>query len=128
MDHRRLAVYLGRIRVGIGLLMLAAPRSALRPALGRGLESPASGVAVRMAGARDAVIGAGIAIAAAERRGGASWTSMGATTDAFDAAILLVTPGLPRRTRLLGLLTAASAVVHFRLARDLSKGEVTHPA
>ncbi|MBM3674110.1 MAG: hypothetical protein FJW88_03995 [Actinobacteria bacterium] len=127
MDHRRLAVYLGRIRVGIGLLLLAAPRVVLRPALGRGLESPASGVVARMAGARDAVVGAGIAIAAAERRGGASWTSMGAVTDAFDAGILVLTPGLPRRTRLLGLLTAVSAVAHFRLARELARGEVSHP-
>ena len=128
MDHRRLAVYLGRVRVGVGLLLLAAPRAVLRPALGGGLGSPAAGVVARMAGARDAVIGAGIAIAAAERRGGASWTSMGAVTDAFDGAVMLLTPGLPRRTRLLGLVTAGSAVAHLRLAHELAKGEVTHPA
>ncbi len=124
MDHRRLAVYLGRIRVGLGLLLLAAPRAVLRPALGRGLESPASGVVARMAGARDAVVGAGIAIAAAERRGGASWMSMGAVTDAFDALRRKVKQIIDEvKQAVHRVIDAARAFMHAAASYDKMKGE-----
>jgi hypothetical protein len=77
----------------------------------------------RLTGARDAVLGAGGSISLGEKRGGANWLSMGALADGVDALVLLVTPGLARRARLLGLAAAGSAVAHLYLARDIARSE-----
>lgn len=125
MDTRRAAVYAGRIRVGMGLAMLAAPRMSLRPWLGRdGLDSAAAGAVVRFVGARDAALGVGSAIAAAERNGGGSWLSMAAVADGFDGVVCLLTPGLPRAARLLGVVALASAAAHLTFARRVAADEL----
>jgi hypothetical protein len=124
MDTRRIAVYVGRARVGIGLVMLAAPRTATRPWLGP-LDGAAGAAVTRFLGAREAVLGAGTAIAAGERNGGGSWLSMAAVADGFDAVICLASPGLPRRARVLGALAAGSAVAHLAFARRVAAAELT---
>ena len=62
---------------------------------------------------RDAVMGAGGSIAVGQRSGGGDWLSMMALCDAFDAVVMLATPGLPKRARLIGLGAAGSAVLHL---------------
>ena len=122
MDDRQAAIYLGRVRVAKGILLMIFPRAALRPALGSGLESPAAGVTARGVGASEVILGVGVSISAGERVGSANWMSMCAASDAIGAAALLFTPGLPRRARLFGLMSVVSAVLHFRAARGLSLG------
>jgi hypothetical protein len=123
MDDRRLAIYIARSRVGFGLALLAVPRVALRPWFGSTVDARITAPLGRMVGARDALLGAGGAIALGERNGGANWLSMMALTDAIDAAIILTAPGVPWRGRLLGAVAAASAVSHFQLARRIARAE-----
>jgi hypothetical protein len=123
MDTRRLGIYIARTRVGLGLVLVAAPRIALRPFLGDAVDAGAVAPVGRMLGGRDAILGAGAAIALAEREGGANWVSMLAVADGVDAVVLLATPRLGWRARLLGLFAAASAVGHFRLSREVARTE-----
>jgi len=124
VDTRRVAIYAGRVRVGLGLAMLAAPGATLRPCFGPAVTSPAARSVARFAAGRDVVLGAGVAIAAGEREGGGSWLSMVAVADAVDALACLVTPGLPRGARVLGVAAAGSAVAQLLLARRLAAEEL----
>lgn len=121
METRRIALYLTRARVGISIAMMLAPRAAVRPWFGAATGSAATGVIVRALGARDFVLGAGAAIAIGEQRGAANWVSMSALVDGVDAVASLVTPGLPARARVVGVLAAVSAVAHLGLARELAR-------
>ena len=121
MDNRQRAIYLSRVRVGIGLALLAAPRAAGRALVGRGVESSAATVITRAMGGRDAVLGAGAAIALAERDTGHNWLSMTALADGIDAAVLLLTPRLPLRARLTGVIAAALAVAQLAVAKELAE-------
>jgi hypothetical protein len=124
MDARKIGTYLSRCRVGLGLVVTAAPGPTLSLAVGRGIDSRAARAIGRLLGARDAVLGAGGSIAAGQRSGGGDWISMMAVCDAADAAVMLVTPGLPKRARLLGLISAGSAVCHLYLAREIAAEEL----
>ena len=123
MDTKRMALYLGRTRAGLGVAMMIAPRLTLRPWMGSGIDGPVPVAAARMMGGRDFVLGAGAAIAIGEGHGGASWVSMGAVADGVDALVALASPGLPWRARILAVLAGGSAVAHFLLARELGKEE-----
>jgi hypothetical protein len=127
MDNRQIGTYLARGRVGLGLAILIAPGPNLAVMFGSGANNPGARAVGRLAGIRDAVIGAGGSIAIGQRSGGGDWLSMMAVCDGVDALVMLVTPGLPKRTRLLGLAAAASAVGHLYLARDLAAQELQHP-
>ncbi len=128
MDTRQIGIYVSRGRVVLGLAAMVAPGPTLQLALGRGAGTPVARAIGRLAGVRDAVIGAGGSIAAGQRSGGGDWLSMMAVCDAFDALVMLATPGLPKRTRVLGLAAAGSAVAHLYLARDLAAAEQQQPA
>lgn len=123
MDNRRIATYLARSRVGMGLVLLLAPRLALRVTLGPVADVPVTGPLGRIAGIRDVVLGAGGSISLGEQRGGANWLSMGAVADGVDALVLLATPGLAKRARLVGLGAAVSAVAQLYLAKDIAASE-----
>ncbi|HEY7440510.1 MAG TPA: hypothetical protein VIC35_14025 [Acidimicrobiia bacterium] len=123
MDDRRLAMYIARTRVGFGLALIVAPRAALRPWFGSMVDARIAGPLGRMTGGRDALLGAGTAIALGERNGGANWLSMLALADAVDAAVFLTAPGVRWRGRLLGAFAAASAVTHFQLARRVARAD-----
>jgi hypothetical protein len=126
MDLRRSALYLSRTRVGLGLVMMAAPRVAFGPIYGRGAGEPAARAIARMMGAREAVLGAGGAIAVGERRGSANWISMIALADGVDAVVNLASRSLGWRGRVLGVAAAASSVGHLVLAKQLA-AEVDTP-
>ena len=127
MDLRRGALYLSRTRVGLGLLMIASPRLAFGPIYGPGAGEPAARALARMMGAREAVLGAGGAIAVGERRGSANWISMIALADGIDAVVNLTARRLDWRGRVLGVAAAASSVAHLALAKQLAS-EVDVPA
>src|SRR4051794_2999310 len=120
MDLRRSALYIARSRVGLGLVMMASPRLAFGPIYGSGAGEPAAKALARMMGAREAVLGAGGAIAVGERRGSANWLSMIALADGIDAVVNLASRQLGWRGRLLRLAPAASSVAHKVLAKQLA--------
>ncbi|MGZ8752870.1 MAG: hypothetical protein ACXW1S_07800 [Acidimicrobiia bacterium] len=123
LDTERAAVYLARARFGIGLALLAAPGVAARIWAGRACDGRGARLFARTTGVREAALGAGASIAIGQGRGGGDWVSMLAVSDAGDAVVSLLTPGLPVRARLIGAFAAGSAVVHLKLARDLAAGE-----
>lgn len=120
MDLRRTALYLSRMRVGLGIVMMASPRLAFGPIYGAGAGEPAARALSRMMGAREAVLGAGGAIAVGEQRGSANWISMIAVADGVDAVVNLASRSLGWRGRVLGIAAAASSVGHLVLAKQLA--------
>jgi hypothetical protein len=127
MDLRRSALYVSRSRVGIGLVMMAAPRLALAPVYGAGAGEPTAKALARMMGAREAVLGAGGAIAVGERHGSANWISMIALADGVDAVVNLTARSFGWRGRVLGVVAATSCVAHLVLAKRLAAEVDTAP-
>jgi hypothetical protein len=123
MEARQLGAYISRGRVGLGLAAMVSPGITLRVAFGRGADNPGARAVGRLLGVRDAAMGAGCSIAIGQRSGGGDWLSMGALCDAFDALVMLATPGLPKRARLIGVAAAGSAVVQLYLAREIAGQE-----
>jgi hypothetical protein len=127
METRQIATYLARTRVGVGLAMLLAPHAGLRIALGPVASAPVAAPLGRMAGIRDVVIGAGGSISLGEKAGGANWLSMGAVCDAVDGLVLLATPGLARRARVLGLGALGLGAYQLYLAKEIAASERVEP-
>jgi len=123
MDVRQLGAYIARGRVGIGLAAMVAPGTTLVLMAGRGSNTAGARVVTRMFGARDSVLGAGGSIAIGQRAGGGDWLSMMALVDAFDGVVMLATPGLPKRARLVGIAALGSAAAHLYFARDIAAEE-----
>jgi hypothetical protein len=125
MDVKQVSTYVARGRVGLGLAAMVAPGLALGSMLGRSVNNPGARAVGRLMGVRDAVLGAGGSIATGQQAGGGDWLSMMALCDGFDALVLLTTPGLAKRARLIGVGAAGSAVFHLYLARELAAQEQT---
>ena len=107
-EHRRLAVLIARARVGFGaaMVLLGGPVATLAV----GSRDRGGRAALRLAGGRDVALGLGALTCLHERTQDAEWVSMGALVDGVDALVLFATPGLPRRSRLVGCLAAGCAV------------------
>jgi hypothetical protein len=120
MDLRRTTLYVSRSRVGFGLAMMISPRLAFGPLYGPGVSATSAKVLGRMMGAREAVLGAGAAIAVGEREQSANWVSMIAVADGLDAVVNLTSRRLGWRARILGVLAAGSSVAHLALAKRLA--------
>jgi hypothetical protein len=106
----------GRALVGVGLTVLPG----VGGAVALGSRGPGARAAVRMLGVRDLALGLGAVAGVREGRQAPEWLGWGAAADAVDACALLVTPGLPKRSRLFGLVAVAAAVVGLRLAWELA--------
>lgn len=84
MDARTLTRLMAATRVGIGLALFAAPRTAARRWLGQDLP-PAAGLLARGLGARDLALGMG-QLVALDRDGDLDpWMDAGIAADAADA-------------------------------------------
>jgi len=118
---RRLAVLVARGRVGAGAAMLAAAGPLARLAVGG--NQPGGRAALRFAGGRDLALGIGALTSVRESTHGPEWVSMGALVDGIDAVVLLVTPRLPWRSRLFGLVAGAAAVAGWLAAQRLADAE-----
>ena len=114
----QLAVLVARARVGAGAAMLAATGPLARLAVGG--TQPGGRAALRLAGGRDLALGLGALTSMRESAQGPEWVSMGALVDGIDAVVLLVTPRLPLRSRLLGLVAGAAAVTGWLTAQRLA--------
>jgi len=117
-QRRLVALWLCRIRALLGLKMLLVPRIMSRVALGR--STPATTATVRMVAVRDIALGMGAVAGVREGAQAPEWMGWGAVADGVDALALLVTPGLPKRSRLFGLVAAGAAVVGMKLAWELA--------
>jgi len=120
MELRQIALYASRVRVGLGIAMMASPKLAFGPIYGREVGEPAADALARMMGAREAVLGAGAAIAVGERKGGENWISMLAVADGVDAVVNFASPRLGWRGKVLGVIAAVSSVAHLVLARRVA--------
>jgi hypothetical protein len=123
METRQIATYVARVRVGVGLSMMVAPRLGLRTMIGPAASARVTAPLGRMAGIRDVVIGAGGSISLGEKQGGANWLSMGAVCDAVDGLVLFVTPGLARRARLVAIGALGLGVYQLYLAKAIAAEE-----
>src|SRR3954451_5168250 len=100
LDDRQIAIILSRARCVIGLSCMAAPSVFSTIVLGE--RGAATKAVTRFAGVRDLALGVGALTSLKEHTQDAEWLSMGAVSDAFDGAVMMLTPGLPKRARLFG--------------------------
>lgn len=117
-QSRKAALYLARGRSLLGLGLTLLPGAATKIGVGRS-SAPASAL-MRMVGVRDIAIGLGSVAGVREGIQAPEWLGWGAVADGVDALALLVTPGLPKRARIVGLLAAGGAIVGMKLAWDLA--------
>lgn len=89
MDARLLTRLLACGRIGIGLALFAAPRTAARLWLGHDI-SPGAGILARGLGARDLAIGVGTLVALDGDRDVDPWMDAAAAADTADAAAALL--------------------------------------
>jgi hypothetical protein len=120
VDDRQIALVLARTRVCIGVAFLVLPGLTGRLWLGRGASTPIGRTLTRLVGARDLALGLGAITTVKDQTAGPEWLGMGAVVDGADAAVLLVTPGLPARARLGFVVPAAAAVLGMRTAKALA--------
>ena len=121
MDARLLTRLFACARIGIGLALFAAPRTAARLWLGHEV-SPGAGVLARGLGARDLALGVGQLVTLDADRDVEPWMDAAIAADTADAAAVL----LARReldTRVVAGTTAAAlgaAVAGWGLKRALA--------
>lgn len=89
MDARLLTRLLASGRIGIGLALFAAPRTAARLWLGHEVSAGA-GVLARGFGARDLAIGVGQLVALDGERDVDPWMDAAVASDAADAAAVIL--------------------------------------
>jgi hypothetical protein len=121
MDARTLARAQAAGRAAIGAALTIAPRVTATGWLGRDARRPATQVVVRALGARDLVIGLGVAYAAGQGHGARPWLQAGTFADVVDlAATLRARDHLtPLGVAGVGSLAAGSAVLGLWLSREL---------
>jgi hypothetical protein len=118
LDARTVALLLARGRIVVGATAALLPRLAAAVAPGGG-GSPNRALA-RMTGARDVALGLGALTCVKEQTQDAEWVGMGGAVDVVDGLTLLLTRGLPRRARLVGLVALAAGVAGIACARSLA--------
>jgi hypothetical protein len=118
-ERKKPAIWMARGRCVIGLAGLFTP--GLVGAVMAGSPKSASSKAMtRFFGARELIVGLGTMIAIESSDGGANWLSLAAVVDGLDAVISLASPGLPKRSRLVGLAAAGLAVTQMQMAKELA--------
>jgi hypothetical protein len=117
-QRRLIALWFARFRALFGVKLLLFPGLITKIAIGR--TTPTSNAAMRMVGVRDVALGLGAVAGVREGTQAPEWMGWGAVADGVDALALLVTPGLPKRARLTGLLVAGAAVAGMKLAWELA--------
>jgi hypothetical protein len=120
MDNRQLALVLGRARAVVGISAIALPGVVNFLWLGTGATNKHARALTRMLGIRDLALGVGALTSVKENTQGPEWLSMGAAADGVDALVSLLLRDTPRRTKLVGLVAATSAVVAMKVSRDLA--------
>jgi hypothetical protein len=118
LDARTISLLLARGRISVGVVATLLPRIAAGVAPG-GHGAPARALS-RMAGARDLALGLGALTCVKEGTQDAEWVGMGGAVDVIDGVTLLLTRGLPRRSRIVGLVALGAGIAGIACARALA--------
>jgi hypothetical protein len=119
-DPRQRALIVARARIVTGLLLLFLPGLAARLLFGSAASTAAMRAFTRMLGIRDVILGVGAVTAVKEQTMDAEWVGCGALADGVDGVALLVAPGIPKRARLVPLVSGAAAVAGMQAARAIA--------
>lgn len=121
MDDRDTARMLAWARIGVGSVLFLMPRMSASTWTGREEPEFPTKMMVRALGARDLIIGVGLAAALESGRSASSWLQAGAAADASDALGTLGSARDLGALRALGLfvIEAGAAVLGLSLAESL---------
>jgi hypothetical protein len=123
VEPRMLSLVIARARVAVGAIGAVLP--GLAAGLAHGDRAPAARSLARMVGARDIALGLGALTSVKEGTQDAEWVGTGAAVDIIDGLALLLTRGLPKRARLMGLAALACGVAGLGAARALADARDT---
>lgn len=120
-DSRAAALVVARVRIGFGLAGLIAPGLFGRLWMGESARTPGAKGLARAVSVRDFVLGVGTVLSVKDGSTPENWLGMCAVTDGLDALVTLLSPGVPRRSRLTVAPGAlALAAIQLRLAQQLA--------
>lgn len=121
MDERDAARLLAWSRIGIGSFLFLMPRRAARMWTGGEQRDFPTNMMTRGLGARDVIIGVGLATAVGSERSASSWLHASAAADVSDAVGTLSSIAELGKLRALGLLVleTGAAVLGLSLAEAL---------
>ena len=128
LDHRQIALVIARARAVNGLVMLLVPSLAANVVFGRAGRNPVVRGAMRLVGIRDLILGVGAITTLKEHTMDAEWVGLGAVADATDAAVMLCSPRLGARARVISLVGSSSAAVGYFASRALADERVPDPS
>ena len=128
LDQRQIALGLARARAINGITLLVLPGLVGKRLFGAHGGSAISRAVLRMVGVRDLVLGVGAITTLKERTMDAEWVGMGAVADAIDGAVMLLTPGLPLRSRFVAIAGGSAAVAGYQASRALADERTEHQA
>jgi hypothetical protein len=132
LDHRRIALALGGVRIANGLLLALAPSAAGKLYLGPGASEPTARALARFTGARDVVLGVGVMVGVVTRERDVELVAAGAACEGVDFLVSVLSRGLSTRMRIaapsaaIGALAGSWAAV--RLAGDRRAATLDRPA
>jgi hypothetical protein len=119
-DERERALILARGRIVTGLILLIFPGVATRLLFGRDASTPVARALARMMGIRDVLLGVGAVTSIKEKTMDAEWVGCGAVSDAIDGVAVLIAPGIPKRARLVPLISGAASAIGMHAARAIA--------
>jgi hypothetical protein len=120
LDQRQVALGLARARAINGITLLVLPGLVGKRLFGAHGGSAISRAVLRMVGVRDLVLGIGAITTLKEHTMDAEWVGMGAVADAIDGAVMLLTPGLPLRSRFVAIAGGSAAAAGYQASRALA--------
>ena len=120
MDTRQAALAIARSRAVMGIASILLPGAGNNLVFGQGASTPWVRGMWRMIGTRDFLLGVGALTSVKEQTQGPEWISMGAVADGLDAIVLFASAGASKRTRVIAVAAAVSAVAGMLVARDLA--------
>jgi len=124
MDNRRVIAMLSIARVGVGTVLLLAPRRMGRNWVGSVADDPRAALVIRGFGARDLALGLGTLRALSRNEPLTGWVQMAALGDACDAVAGLAAASSVGALRTIPTVVSATAaaVVGMRAATRRSNG------
>lgn len=115
MDRRRIITLLSVARVGVGTVLLLAPRSMGRNWVGTVAEDRRAALVIRGFGARDLALGLGTLRALARDEPIEGWVQMAAAGDASDAVTGLIAASSVGPLRTIPTVLSATAAAALGL-------------
>jgi hypothetical protein len=129
MDDATIAIWLGRARIGLGIVALLAPRLATRLMSARRSAEGVEPMFARMIAGRDIAIGLGVVLAIDKGAPVRGWLEGAALADTGDLLSGLVARKQLTTPALAGTVafSAGSALASSLLARRLDPAPAAHP-